>query len=94
MSTCAAQYAPLDIMLQQIVANQAAQGDASRGNRDARERLLQKSQLVDEAALWRKSGPLRHWILRGRIPHIIGDSPADSQAFVGESVNVTARVSA
>ncbi|MEP5245426.1 MAG: hypothetical protein ABJ111_00040, partial [Alphaproteobacteria bacterium] len=68
--------------------------DASHDSRDARERLLQKSQLVDEAALWRKSGPQRHWILRGRILHDLGDSPARIQAFVGESVNVAARVAA
>ncbi|MEO9587540.1 MAG: hypothetical protein ABJG23_09175 [Marinobacter sp.] len=74
------------------MANQAAQGDASRDSRDAREWLLQKSQLVDEAALWGTSCPQRHWILRGRIPHILGYSPADIQTFVGESFNVTARV--
>ena len=51
VSTCAAQCAHLDIVLQQIVANQATQGNASRDNRASRERLLQKSQLVDEATL-------------------------------------------
>ena len=68
VSTCAAQGTHLNIVLQQVVANQAAQGDASRVGGDARERLLQTSQLVDEAALWRTLGPPRHWILRGRIP--------------------------
>ena len=94
VSTCAAQCAHLDIVLQQLVANQAVQGDVSRDHRDAPERLLHKSQLVDEAALRRKSGPRRHWILRGRIPHVLGDSPGGIQAFVGESFNVTAWVDA
>ena len=53
VSACGAQGAHLDIVLQQVVAKQAAQGDASRDGGAARERLLQKSQLVDEAALWR-----------------------------------------
>ena len=88
----ARQCAHLDIVLQQVEANQAAQGDPSRDDSDARERLLQRSQLVDEAALWRKSGPQRPWILRVRIPHVLGDSPAGIQAFVRESINVTARV--
>ena len=43
VSTGVAQCAHLDIVLQLIVANQATQGDASRDNRNARERLLQKS---------------------------------------------------
>ena len=40
VSTCAAQCAYLDIVLQQIVTNQTAQGDASCDKRDARERFL------------------------------------------------------
>ena len=58
--TCAAQGAHLTIVLQQVAANQAVQGDASRVGGDARERLVQKSQIVDEAAIWRMSGPQRH----------------------------------
>ena len=88
------QGAHLDIVLQQVVSNQVAQEDTSRDVSDARERLLKKSQLVDEAILWRNSGPLRHWILQGRIPHVLGDAPADIQAFVGESVNAMAREAA
>ena len=55
---------------------------------------MQKSQLVDEAALRKKAGAQRHWILRGRICPDLSDSPADTQAFVGEAVKVTARVAA
>ena len=51
VSTCAAQSAHLDIVLQQVVAKQAAQGNVFRDGGAARGRLLQNSQLVDEAAL-------------------------------------------
>ena len=40
MSTGAAQCDHLDIVLQQVVANQAAQGGATRDDCDTRERLL------------------------------------------------------
>ena len=40
VSTCAAQGAHPNIDIQQVVANQAAQGDASRVGGDARKRLL------------------------------------------------------
>lgn len=39
--------------MQQLVANQAAQSDGARAGR---ERQMQKSQLDDEAALWKKTG--------------------------------------
>ena len=32
------------------------------------------------------------WIIRGRIPPNLGDSPADLQSFVGEAIHVTANV--
>ena len=32
------------------------------------------------------------WIIRGRIPLNLGDSPADLQSFVGEAIHVTANV--
>lgn len=93
-STCSAQCAHFENVLQQLVANHAAQIDGTRGGRDARERQTQKPQLVDEGALWKKTGSQRHWIIRGRIPHHLGESPADMQALVEEKVNVTARVAA
>ncbi|MEO9963863.1 MAG: hypothetical protein ABJF07_26550, partial [Nisaea sp.] len=89
MSTCTAQCAHLEIVLKRPVANQAAQGDAARDSRDARARNM--SQLVNKAALWKRTGWLRPWLPRDRIPHMLGDSLADIQAFVGEPVNVTAR---
>lgn len=53
---------------------------------------LQKSQFIDEGALAHRTGSQRHWILRGRIQLNLnfGDSPADTQAFVGKAVNSTA----
>ena len=32
------------------------------------------------------------WIIRGRIPPNLGDSPADLQSIVGEAIHVTANV--
>lgn len=80
--------------MQQLVANQAAQSNGARDGRDARERQMRKFQLVDASALWKKTGSQQHWIIRGRIRHYLGDSPADIQAFVGEAIHVTARVAA
>ena len=60
VSSWAAQCAHLYIFLQQLVANQAAPGGAFRDRRDARERLMQMSQLVDDSSLWKKSEPQRH----------------------------------
>ena len=37
---------------------------------------MQKSQLVDEAALWKKTGSRRHWILRVESVLSVGLSPA------------------
>ena len=53
---------------------------------------MQKSQLVDEATLQKKAGSQRHWTTRGRVSHLFGNSPADIEAFEGQSVNVNARV--
>ena len=33
---------------------------------------------------------LKHWLLRGRLPLILGESAADIQSFAGKSFNVTA----
>ena len=33
-----------------------------------------------------------HWVIWGRIPPNLGDSPADLQSFVGEAIHVTAKV--
>ena len=57
-----------------------------------RERKVQKSQLTDDMALWKKMASRKHWVLRGRIPPNIGGSAADIQSFVGEAVNVTTSV--
>ena len=92
VATCSSQYSHLEIVLQQLVGNHAARSDASRDRGDVRERLMHKSQLIDDAALWKNTSSRRHWLIRGRIPPAISESPADIQAFVEESVNVTARV--
>ena len=89
-----AQVSHLEIAMQQFIENQAAQGGPSRQGGDARERLLQKSQLSEDAAAWKKPNSRKHWFVRGRIPPNIGEAPADIQAFVGEGVHVTARVAA
>ena len=78
--------------MQQLVDNHAARSDASRDVGDVRERLMQKSQLNVDAALWNKTSSRRHWLIRCRIPPSLGESPADVQAFVGEPVKVTSRV--
>lgn len=72
--------------------NHAARSGASRDDGDVSEDLVQKSQLSDDTALWENTSSRRHWLVRGRIPPGFGEFPADMQAFVGESVNVTAIV--
>ena len=82
----------MEAMVQQFMDNVGDRQPAPRDSGDARERQLQKSQLTDDAALWKKMASRKHWVLRGRIPPNIGDSAADIQSFVGEDVNVTTSV--
>ena len=93
LSACSSQCSHLEkIAMQQLVENHAARSGASRYVGDVRERLMQQSQLSVDAGLWNKTSSRRHWLIRGRIPPSLGESPADVQAFVGESVKVTSRV--
>ena len=78
----------VEAMLQQFMDNFADRQPAPRDSGDARERHVQRSQLTDDTALWKKMASRKHWVLRGRIPPNIGDSAADIQSFVGEDVNV------
>ena len=82
----------MEAMVQQFMDNVGDRQPAPQDSGDARERQLQKSQLTDDAALWKKMASRKHWVLRGRIPPNIGDSAADIQSFVGEAVNVTTSV--
>ena len=82
----------IEAMLQQFMDNFADQQPAPRGSGDARERHVQKSQLNDDTALWKKMASRKHCVLRGRIPPSIGDSASDIQSSVGEAVNVTTAV--
>ena len=63
MATCLSQYSHLEIALQQLVDNIAARSDPSRNGGDVRERMMQKSQLSDDAALWNKTPSRRHWLV-------------------------------
>ena len=92
VATCSSQCSHLESALQQLVDNHAARSDALRDVRDVLERLMQKSQLSVDAALWNKTSSRRHWLIRGCIPPNLGESPADVHAFVGESVNVTSHM--
>ena len=82
----------VEAMVQQFIDNFADQQPAPRDSGDARERHVQRSQLTDDTALWKKMASGKHWVLRGRIPPNIGDSAADIQSVVGEDVNVTTSV--
>ena len=82
VAAASAQVSHLEIAMQQFIDNQAAQGGPSRQEDDARERLLQKSQLREDATAWKKPNSRKHWFVRGRIPPNIGEAPADIQAFV------------
>ena len=62
-----AQVSHLEIAMQQFIDNQAAQGDPSRQGDDARERLLQKSQLSEDACLLYTSPSPRDGLL-SRMP--------------------------
>ena len=63
---------------------------ASPDDGDAQERDRQKAHLATEMTTWNKANTAwKLWIMRGRIPLILGDSPADLQSFVGEAIHVT-----
>ena len=82
----------VEAMLQQFIDNFVDREPALFDSGDARERHVQKSQLTDDTALWKKMASRKHWVLRGRIPSNIGDSAVDIQSLVGETVNVTTAV--
>ena len=81
-AACTDQVANLDIMVGQFMENNAGRV-ASRDNGDAQERQRQKKQLATEMTTWNKvSTATKLWIIRGRIPPNLGDSPADLHSFV------------
>ena len=65
-----------------------------RDSGHARERHVQKSPLTKDTALWKQVSSPKHWLLRGRLPPNLGESAAEIQSFLGESVNVAAVVAA
>ena len=67
VAAASAQVSHLEIAMQQLIDNQVAQGGPSRQGDDARERLLQKSQLSEDAAAWKKPNSRKHWFVRGRF---------------------------
>lgn len=77
MATVSSHYAHLEIALQQLVDNHTARSDASRDGEDVGKRLMQKSQVRDDAALSEITSSRRYWLIRGRIPPSFGESPAD-----------------
>ena len=88
----------LQRMVQQVIDNNkpAAAAEAASNidgpGRRARERQIQKLELGNDVALWRKLGPRRHWFIRGRIPTSTGESVADLQAMLGDMLEVTPEV--
>ena len=68
VAAASSQVSYLEIAMQQFIDNRAAQGGPSRQGDDARERLLQKSQLSEDSAAWKKPNSRKHWFVRGRIP--------------------------
>ena len=89
---CTDQVANLDIMVRQFMENNSGRV-ASRDDGDAQERQRQQAQLATELATWNKVNTARKlWIIRGRIPPNLGDSPADLQSFVGEAIHVAANL--
>ena len=91
-AACANQVANLDIIVRQFVENNSGRV-ASRDDGDTQERQRKKAQLATEMTTWNKVNTARKlWIIRGRIPPNLGDSPADLQSFVGEAIHVTANV--
>jgi len=84
----------LQRMIQQVAnnssSNSAAVADGS--GRGARERQMQKLELGNDVAMWRRPGPRRHWFVRGRAPQSTGESVDDLQALLGDMLEVTAEV--
>ena len=89
-TACADQMANFDVVVRQFVENNSGLVATSRDNVDAQERQRRKAQLTTEMSTWDKINTARKlWIIRGRIPPNLGDSPADLQSFVGETIHVT-----
>ena len=85
--------ANFDVVVRQCVDNYSGRVAASRDDGDAQERQRHKAQLTTEMAMWNKVNTVRKlWIIRGRIPPNLRNSPADLQSFVGEATHVTANV--
>lgn len=53
---------------------------------------IQKIELNNEVAMWKKISSRKQWIIRGRSPQGTGDSVADLQAIIGDQVEVSAEV--
>ena len=85
-------------MVQQVIDNNkpAAAAEAASNidgpGRRARERQIQKLELGNDVALWRKLGPRRHWFIRGWIPPSTVESVANLQAMLGDMLEVTPEV--
>ena len=90
----ASKTADVEVLIQQFVDNFADSEPFVRDSQNARERHVQKSQLTDDTALWKKLSSRKHWLLQGRLPPTLGESAPDIQSVVGESVEVTAGVAA
>ena len=91
-AACTDQVANLDIIVRQFMGNNSGRV-AFRDDGDAQERQRQKAQLATEMTTWNRVNTARKlWIIRGRIPPNLGDSPADLQSFMGEAIHVTANV--
>ena len=90
-TACADQVANFDIILRQFAENNFGRVAASRDDGDAQERQRQKTQISTEMATWNKVNTARKlWIIRGRDPPNVGDSPADLRSSMGEDIHVTA----
>ena len=87
----------LQRMVQQVIDNSKPDDAEVASNvdgpgRSARERQMQKLELGNDVALWRKLGPRRHWFMRDRIPPSTGESVTDQQAMLGDMLEVTTEV--
>ena len=91
-AACADQVANSDFILRQFVENNSGRV-ACRDDGDAQERQRLKAQLSTEMATWNNVNTARKLsIIRGHIPLNLGNSSADLQSFVGETIHVTANV--
>ena len=57
----------VEAMVQQFIANFAYRQPAPRDSGDARERHVQKSQLTDDTAQWKKMSSRKHWVLQTKL---------------------------